>query len=66
MWSVWKAWSSCPVTCGGGSQSRTRACTNPAPANGGKDCTGGSSETQACGTKLCPGELTRKANSFKT
>ncbi|XP_031561120.1 A disintegrin and metalloproteinase with thrombospondin motifs adt-1-like isoform X2 [Actinia tenebrosa] len=53
-WSEWKPWSTCPVTCGGGSQSRTRSCTNPAPANGGKDCVGDSSETQACGTKLCP------------
>lgn len=58
-WSSWSLWSSCSVTCGGGRQSRVRTCTNPAPANGGKDCKGASSETQACGTKLCPGNMAK-------
>jgi hypothetical protein len=52
-WSSWGSWSSCSVTCGGGNQSRTRTCTNPAPANGGKDCEGAPSETQNCGLKQC-------------
>ncbi len=46
----WTAFSACSVTCGGGTQSRT--CTAPAPANGGTNCMG--STTQACNTQACP------------
>ncbi|XP_031566331.1 uncharacterized protein LOC116301419 [Actinia tenebrosa] len=53
-WTAWSSWSSCSVSCGGGSQSRTRTCTNPAPANGGSNCDGPSSETQACSQTTCP------------
>ncbi|XP_031566332.1 uncharacterized protein LOC116301420 [Actinia tenebrosa] len=52
-WSDWTSWSSCPVTCGGGSQSRTRTCTNPPPANGGADCQGNSRQTRYCATNTC-------------
>jgi len=45
----WTAFSSCSVTCGGGTQ--TRACTNPAPANGGLACVGAAS--QSCNTQSC-------------
>jgi len=45
----WSAWSVCSVACGGGTQTRT--CTNPAPANGGLDCSGASS--QSCNTQAC-------------
>jgi len=45
----WSAWSACSATCGGGTQTRT--CTNPAPANGGSNCSGSSS--QACNTQAC-------------
>ena len=45
----WSAWSACSATCGGGTQTRT--CTNPAPANGGLDCSGPSS--QICNTQAC-------------
>ena len=50
-------WSECSATCGGGTQTRTKTCTNPAPAYGGSDCQGESSETQDCITKDCPGRL---------
>lgn len=45
----WSAWSSCSLSCGGGTQTRT--CTNPAPENGGAQCTGSSS--QSCNTQSC-------------
>nr|XP_058946642.1 uncharacterized protein LOC131774603 [Pocillopora verrucosa] len=53
----WTQWSSCPVTCGGGTQVRTRNCTNPVPLNGGTDCSslGGNMETRNCNPAACPG-----------
>lgn len=54
-WSNWGAWSSCTVTCGRGTQTRMRTCTNPPPAIGGADCRGISSQTQSCNTNGCPG-----------
>ncbi|XP_023931784.1 uncharacterized protein LOC106153735 isoform X3 [Lingula anatina] len=53
-WGSWTPWSSCPVTCGGGTQTRTRQCDNPAPSNGGNPCFGSGSESQQCNTQGCP------------
>ena len=47
----WTNWSNCSASCGGGTQSRS--CTNPAPANGGLNCSGSSS--QSCNTQSCAG-----------
>merc|ERR1711881_269332 len=52
--SEWGAWDTCSVSCGGGTQSRKRTCTNPAPAYGGKDCAKALSEEQACNPDPCP------------
>ena len=42
----WSDWSECSATECGATGTQTRTCTNPAPANGGADCVGASS--QAC------------------
>ena len=55
-YSVWSDWSECSVACGGGTQSRYRTCTNPAPAHGGADCSGPASETRTCRQNDCPGQ----------
>ncbi|KAL5251920.1 hypothetical protein ACHWQZ_G014901 [Mnemiopsis leidyi] len=53
-WSNYGGWTECTETCGTGTQTRTRTCTNPAPLYGGADCTGTAEETQECNTKPCP------------
>ncbi|XP_048586559.1 uncharacterized protein LOC5521005 [Nematostella vectensis] len=50
----WTKWTTCTRTCGTGTQWRMRTCTNPAPANGGLNCSGPANQTQECETQLCP------------
>ena len=56
-WSGYGSWGSCSKSCGGGIQSRSRSCTKPSPANGGKDCSGSDTETQICNRDACPGKI---------
>lgn len=51
----WGAWTfgPCSVTCGYGSRTKTRSCDNPAPAHGGKDCSGKDSDTESCLDQYC-------------
>ena len=53
-YTTWSTWTTCTVTCGGGTQTRDRSCTNPAPKNGGNACVGAANENQACNTQNCP------------
>jgi hypothetical protein len=53
-WGSWSTLSSCSLSCGGGTQSRTRLCNHPAPSNGGSVCLGQGSETTACNEQHCP------------
>ncbi|NUN04890.1 MAG: hypothetical protein HUU57_03920 [Bdellovibrio sp.] len=52
-WSGWNNQSACTKSCGGGFQNQTRTCTNPAPANGGANCIGASSQQVMCNTHSC-------------
>lgn len=45
---AWSSYGTCSSTCTGGIQTRT--CTNPAPVNGGAECSGDSQ--QACNTDI--------------
>ncbi|XP_019623520.1 PREDICTED: properdin-like [Branchiostoma belcheri] len=59
-WGTWSSWGSCSATCGAGTHTRRRTCTDPAPENGGVSCSGNELETQACQTGVtCPETLKR-------
>mgnify|MGYP005983464147 CR=1 FL=1 len=53
-WSDWSAWSACSATCGTAVKSRTRTCSNPAPAHGGRVCVGQDLATAFCDAEIPP------------
>jgi len=44
------------MTCGGGSRTQTRTCTNPIPQGSGADCVGSPTNTGSCNLVACPGK----------
>ncbi|XP_062521112.1 A disintegrin and metalloproteinase with thrombospondin motifs adt-1-like [Corticium candelabrum] len=52
-WSEWGCWSTCTASCGAGTQTQRRKCTNPASAFGGVDCVGADNTTRACNPGDC-------------
>ena len=50
--SPWSSWSKCPVSCGGGSQTKTRTITKGAQFGG--VCPESLSEEEKCNTQNCP------------
>uniref|UniRef100_F6PV91 Hemicentin-1 n=1 Tax=Ciona intestinalis TaxID=7719 RepID=F6PV91_CIOIN len=50
-WSSW--WSTCTVSCGGGTRTRTRSCNGGSVGSIG--CPGEESQTEPCNTYNCPG-----------
>ncbi|CAH1153476.1 unnamed protein product [Phaedon cochleariae] len=56
-WSDWSAWSSCSATCGTAVKTRSRTCTNPAPAFGGRVCVGQDRSEAFCAeSPPCPSQ----------
>ena len=55
-YSSWSEFSVCTKTCGNGTKYRTRICTHPRPAHGGRDCgrLGRNFEEILCNTHPCP------------
>jgi len=52
-WKPWSEWSTCSVTCGSGTSSRTRV-KKQSEANGGDVCEGSNVEEVPCSEDLCP------------
>ncbi|PFX32412.1 Hemicentin-1 [Stylophora pistillata] len=53
-WARWEDWRQCSVSCGGGTQIRSRTCTNPPPQFGGRNCSGESQNERSCNEQRCP------------
>ncbi|XP_068809626.1 hemicentin-1 isoform X3 [Struthio camelus] len=53
-WATWTSWSTCTVSCGGGSRQRTRRCSDPAPQFGGHKCEGNDIQIDFCNSDPCP------------
>ena len=58
-YSQWSTWGSCSQQCAGGTQQRSRSCTNPRPQNGGRNCNrlGPGTEKRICNSHSCQGKL---------
>ncbi|KAI8512763.1 Thrombospondin type 1 repeat-containing protein [Branchiostoma belcheri] len=52
-WSTWSNWTVCTVSCGGGTQSRSRTCDSPVPDHGGRDCEGTGQQFRRCSMQAC-------------
>ena len=54
--SSWSVFSVCSKSCGNGTRSRTRNCSNPFPKHGGKNCSllGPLIDVQQCNVFPCP------------
>eukprot|EP00795_Rhopilema_esculentum_P012584 gene12584-3284_t len=53
-WGDWSQWSTCTKPCGGSVVNRTRACNNPTPAYGGKNCSGSGLQHKLECLAACP------------
>lgn len=53
-WSDWQSWSNWVTKCPKETRSRTRDCDNPAPQNGGHNCTGDQYEYESKHIDNCP------------
>lgn len=57
-WSGWRNWFPCSVTCGNGTRSRLRTCSNPKPQYGGDYCSGENEQSEDCSSGVdCSGNL---------
>ena len=62
--TLWTTWTTCSVTCGDGTRSRSRLCTNPEPQHGGLGCVGDATKTDVCNDAPCPSNVTHIFSSF--
>ncbi|GFS05126.1 brain-specific angiogenesis inhibitor 1 [Elysia marginata] len=54
VFETWSEWTTCTLTCGGGSRFRSRTCHGP--FYGGAACSGAWNETTVCNEEECPGQ----------
>jgi hypothetical protein len=51
---MWTIFSPCSLSCGGGSQTRYRYCSDPPASHGGLPCSGNNVDTEQCNALDCP------------
>ena len=60
-WTAWAPWSKCSVSCGLGTKTTKRSCTDEADviaqAIPGKDCLGPETREDQCELGPCPGDF---------
>lgn len=56
-WSKWGTWTTCSVTCGKGTRTRTRTCFNPWPKRRGVNCAVTSTQSHTCTVGICRSEF---------
>ena len=56
-WSIWSDYSPWSTSCGYAIRTRVRACTNPVPAFGGKNCEGSDAIVENKNLGSCPGKF---------
>ena len=49
----WSEWTECSKTCGHGTHSRTRKCSNPGPNIERKDCPRNEKQDKSCADNTC-------------
>ena len=49
----WSEWTECSKTCGHGTHSRTRKCSNPGPNIERKDCPRNEKKDKSCADNTC-------------
>ncbi|XP_076098968.1 uncharacterized protein LOC143068637 [Mytilus galloprovincialis] len=52
-WGHWTPWEKCSKTCGSGTKSRSRECSDPLPQHGGNFCDGFPKEYTGCEEEKC-------------
>lgn len=55
-WGQWGAYGVCTVTCGGGSQTRSRTCPVGRTCTADNEESETETESRACNTADCPGK----------
>ncbi len=60
-YTEWTPWTSCDKSCGNGTRTRSRACSNPPASNGGKTCIeqglGDDTMDELCFLAHCPSKF---------
>uniref|UniRef100_A0A452FS37 Hemicentin-1 n=1 Tax=Capra hircus TaxID=9925 RepID=A0A452FS37_CAPHI len=59
---TWQPWGTCSVSCGKGTQTRTRLCNNPPPSFAGSYCDGTETQMQVCNERHCPSKTNTISN----